>query len=288
MLADQYVAGRRQRGEISRGTERNLSYHLAGVVAIFGDRPAAELDRETIETWQATMGAKTPATRRARMSSCRSFCRWLVTHGHLISDPVAGSPSIRQPRSVPRALPTEAIARLLAVVPDQRAAAVVWLMVGLGLRCMEVCAVEVADYDRRAATLFVTGKNANQRLLPVPLEAQTALDAYLFQAGHRAGPLVRSYRRPAWGIRPDTISGLVSGWMTAAGVKARAHDGVSAHALRHTAASDVLDRSHDLRVVQEMLGHARLATTAVYLRRADSAKLREAMEGRSYGPFTTP
>ena len=72
--------------------------------------------------------------------------------------------------------------------------------------------------------------------------------------------------------------------MSDAGIKHRRRDGVSAHALRHTAASDVLDECGDLRVVQAMIGHIHLATTAVYLRRADLAQMREAMAGRDYRP----
>lgn len=63
---------------------------------------------------------------------------------------------------------------------------------------------------------------------------------------------------------------------------------MSAHALRHTAASDVLDRSNDLRIVQEMLGHRNLATTSIYLRRASLTQMREAMEGRTYEELEDP
>jgi integrase len=83
-------------------------------------------------------------------------------------------------------------------------------------------------------------------------------------------------------LAPDTISGMVSEWMRAAGVKSWARDGVSAHALRHTCASDVLEHSKDLRAVQDMLGHRHLQTTSVYLRRANLDRLREAMGGRRY------
>jgi site-specific recombinase XerD len=71
--------------------------------------------------------------------------------------------------------------------------------------------------------------------------------------------------------------------MARAGVKRHAYDGVSGHALRHTAASDVLDECKDLRAVQQMLGHAQLSTTAIYLRRVSAESLRTAMGGRTYG-----
>ena len=67
-----------------------------------------------------------------------------------------------------------------------------------------------------------------------------------------------------------------------AGLKKANYDGRSAHALRHTAASDVLDRCKNVRTVQAMLGHASIATTQIYLRRANLDQLREAMSGRDY------
>jgi site-specific recombinase XerC len=70
--------------------------------------------------------------------------------------------------------------------------------------------------------------------------------------------------------------------MYSASIKTMARDGVGPHALRHTAASDVLDRCNNVRTVQEMLGHSSLATTQIYLRRASLGQLREAMEGRDY------
>jgi site-specific recombinase XerC len=75
---------------------------------------------------------------------------------------------------------------------------------------------------------------------------------------------------------------MVAEWMRAAGVKRRPYDGNSAHALRHTAASDVLEVSGDLRAVQAMLGHSQLQTTSIYLRRAELGRLRDAMTGRPY------
>lgn len=108
------------------------------------------------------------------------------------------------------------------------------------------------------------------------------MDAYLDRFPASFGPLVRSYRDPSKSLGADTLSGMVAEWMRAAGVKRRSRDGVSAHCFRHTAASDVLDNCNDLRVVQQMLGHQHLTTTAIYLRRASMGKMREAMAGRRY------
>lgn len=109
-----------------------------------------------------------------------------------------------------------------------------------------------------------------------------ALVAYLDVVGWTAGPLVRSVRglEP---LAPATISKYVRELMASSGVKLRARDGRSAHGLRRTAGSDVMERCGDVQVVQAMLGHAQIETTAqYYLRPVSVARLREAMEGREY------
>ena len=174
----------------------------------------------------------------------------------------------RQPDRLPRALDADQVAHVLSACPDARAVAVVWLCVGLGLRCCEVARARVEDWHRRDNILLVHGKGDRERELPVTAEVAAALDDYLAEWPATVGPLVRSYAQPWRPLGADTVSIYVGRWMRAAGVKRAAWDGVSAHALRHTAASDVLDVCGDLRAVREMLGHRHLATTSIYLRHA--------------------
>lgn len=277
-----YLRQRRVEGAITHTTARNHSYELRRFADTYGRRPLAQLGPKAIERWFLTTTRLAPGTRRARLSIVRAFCRWLYEEGIVDDDPTRRAPHVRQPRSVPRAMRASDVARLLADVPDQRARVICWLMVGMGLRCCEVEAASVADYDPRAATLLVHGKGGHERVLPVPVEVAVELDRYLAQVGAVSGPLIRSHRHPSRGLDAGTISNYMSRWMAEAGVKHRPRDGVSAHALRHTAASDVLDECGDLRVVQSMLGHAQLATTSIYLRRANLGQMRSAMEGRTY------
>ena len=163
-----------------------------------------------------------------------------------------------------------------------RARAVVWLMVGCGCRCVEVARLRVEDYDPRGATVRLTGKGGHERVVPVPSDVAGALDAWLDERGRVAGPLIAS-RIDGHALAPHTLSAYVRRWMRAAGVKVSALDGRSAHGLRRTAASDVMDACGDITVVQEMLGHREVDTTARhYLRRVTVAHMREAMEGRTY------
>lgn len=278
-----YVAGRRARGEIGAGTAANHRYSLDSLDLSFGSRPISQLTPRAIEHWLETVGHLSPATRRNHLSTVRGFCRWMVREGHLATDPTKEVATIRQPRSVPRAMPKADVARLWRVLPDDRAKVIVSLMLGCGLRCVEVSRLETTDYDPDAGTIIVVGKGGHQRILPVPGAVARAVDRYIAETGGAtSGPLVRSSRIRSRGLSAETISTYVSRWMEAAGIKHGRWDGRSAHALRHTAASDVLDACRDLRIVQAMLGHEHLSTTAIYLRRADLSQMRHAMEGRDY------
>lgn len=281
-LIHRYLAGRYRRGELTSGTARARRYELGTLARSFGRRPLAALGPAAIDRWLESVRDHAPSTRRSYLSSARMFCRWMVADGMVAKDPTAHVPPIRQPRQVPVTLTPDAVALVLSDA-DTRLRLVLWLMVGCGCRCIEVARLRVEDYDPRERTILLTGKGGHERELPVPAEVALALDQYLDERGRVAGHLVQS-RRPGGGpVQADTISKWVSKAMAAAGVKARVRDGKSAHGLRRTAGSDVMDRCGDIRVVQQMLGHLEVQTTArYYLRPASAEKLRDAMAGREY------
>jgi integrase/recombinase XerD len=281
-LAEEYVRERVVRKELTRQTARNVRCALVRFAHFAGEGPVGELDYRAVEAWLADRAHLAAATRRSQFSAVHTFCAWLHRRRLIDRSPTLDVPAPKLARSVPRALPETSVARFLTACPDHRAKAIGWLMVGMGLRCVEVAGLQVGDWDRGRGLMVVQGKGSHERALPVPEPVIIAVDAYLAEHPTFTGPLVRSYRRPSCGLGADTISGLVARWMDDAGIKHRARDGVSAHALRHTAASDVLDRCKDLRVVQQMLGHQHLATTSIYLRRAALGPMREAMAGRTY------
>lgn len=279
---DAYLRDRVRLGRINHATARDFSYTLRGFSRVHGNRTLAQLGPATVDDWLGSIRDRSPATRRNYLSRVRDFCRWLVRKRKVHRDPTAEVETISQPRSIERAMRPDEVAALLDVLPDNRARAIVWLEVGCGLRCVEVSRLGVSDYDQRDQFLKVIGKGGHRREVPVPAEVATALAAYMAETGGRPGPLIRSFDKPWAGISAKTISTYMRKWCYEAGVKHRPYDGVGAHALRHTAASDVLDNCDDLRVIQGMLGHANIATTSRYLRRASLAKMREAMEGRDY------
>ena len=278
-LADRWVTGRVRRREITPLTARNHRSALGSFCTVVGRRRT--IRRAEVERWLEHRADLAPSTRRSDLSTVRGWCRWLIREGHLRHDPTVDVAAPREPRRLPRYIDRELIDELLAVCPDTRAQAIVWLMFGGGLRCCEVSRLEVGDWDRRGELLRVRGKGGHEREVPVVDDVRAALDRYLAEHPATVGPIVRSYNRPSSALRPDTLSGMVSELMRGAGIKHAARDGMSAHALRHTAAADTLDASGgNLWLVGELLGHANLNTVKLYLRRARSGEMRAALDAR--------
>lgn len=283
-LIVRYTTTRRKRGEITAQTASDYRHTLALLDRSFGHRPIERLGPKAIDRWLEQIGDRAPATRREYLSRVRSFCRWLATEGHITGDPTDHVEPIRQARRVPVTLTERQVGQLLRHLHDDpRGLAVVWIMIGCGARCVEVARLQVEDYDPVGATFVLRGKAGHERVVPVPMEVASAVDGYLDAVGISAGPLIRSKRTPSQGVSPKTLSIYLTRWLYAAGVKARGRDGRSAHGLRRTAASDVMDRTGEIRVVQAMLGHERVETTARhYLRPVTVEQMRQAMAGRSY------
>ena len=156
---------------------------------------------------------------------------------------------------------------------------------GMGLRAGEVSRLTTRDWDQTAGTMLIRGKRLKERLLPVPPEVASVVRAYLAEVGERPGPLIRSVTRPWAGISPETLSHYVRHWMADAGVKRGPLDGRSGHVLRRTAATELLDACGDVRVASAFLGHSNTAVTMRhYIRRAELAQIRAAMQRRDINP----
>lgn len=260
--------GRAQRGELDR------------FVAAHGRNLALRADRRVFERWAESIGSLSPNTRRLHCSTVRCFVRWCVAEGHMPPRALKLIPTIRGARAVPRALNHDQTVRLVRSLADLRQQVVVGAMLSAGVRCCEVARLRVEDIDERAGTMFVVGKGNNERILPIPEEYAPILSRWLDWRRRLPGPLIPN--RHGAHYTPKSISRLVSIWMRSSGVKVASWDGRSAHSLRHTCASDVLELGAPITVVQRLLGHENLSTTATYLRRARLEDLRKAMGGRDY------
>lgn len=283
-LAALWLRERELRSELTGRSVSVERARLGSLIALYGESSPDELDRRAVLDWQSTIGHLAPATRRATVGAVGRFLRWLYAENRTGADLSAHLIKVREPRRAPRALNPSDVATVIEACPSERGRAIIVLMVELGLRCVEVSRLDLDDYNASSATIFVRGKSGNERVLPLTRRAEEQLCRYLSERGTASGPLflaVGSKRSPDGRISAKWISKRTGRLMRDAGVH-KPGDRRTAHALRHTAASDVLDRCHDIRAVQQMLGHQSLATTEVYLRRADLGRLRQAMEGRQY------
>jgi integrase/recombinase XerC len=274
-----YVEERTKQGRFRGRTPQNVTDTLFRLASAIPDTDL--LTKRRLEKW--TQRGVALSTAKTELSCVRAFCDWLVEKKVLRTNPCAGIPTPRQPRSVPRSLQTDRVEKLFANLPDSRAFLIVSLMVQEGLRCAEVAALEAGSIDFTERTLLVVGKGGHERVLPISDETWYFLHRYLESYPLIGGPLIRSYHDSHKGITGLHIGRMVSGWMKDAGIKARPHDGVAAHSLRHTMATDVLRNGGNIRDVQVALGHTSLATTQRYLNWSVST-LRTALGGRSYRP----
>jgi site-specific recombinase XerC len=259
-----YVEDRRARGEIGARTARQLGWRLGGLAKTCPHLDVGRLDREHIRVWQATIGGQRPASRRAMLSTVRVFCRWAEEWDLLQGDPCRSAGRVREPRLEPRALSSAQMARLRLVLPDLEARVIVELMAWQGLRCVEVSRLRVEDWDQRAGRIVVRGKGDDER--PVAVGDRVARLLAQHVGSRQSGPVI--------GWQPSRLSRRVGGWMMAAGLKGGPYDGMSAHALRHTAASDLYDACRNPKAVQAFLGHRNVATTDRYLRAGDDRIIR--------------
>jgi integrase/recombinase XerC len=264
-----YVAERAARGEVNAHTAGQLAWRLGLLARCHPGLEVAELTAAQVADWQRAVGAARASSRRAYLSTLRGFCGWAAAEGLLERDPTARAGRVREPRPQPRALSVSRYRRLVLVLPDERARLIVGLMRNSGLRCAEVAAIRPGDYDPAAAELRVHGKGGVVRDVAVCDDEADLLAA-------------RADRDPVIGLSAGRISRLVSAWMGRAGLKSGRYDGVSAHALRHTAASELLEVCGNVRLVQEFLGHANLATTDRYLRKTPLAALKQAQRAAAY------
>lgn len=203
------------------------------------------------------------------LSSLRSFHRFLVREGFAERDPTRTVVRPKLPRSLPRPIPVDDVRRLVEA-PDAaseaglRDRAVLEAMYGAGLRVSELVGLDVDDLDLEAGAVRVLGKGGKEREVPLGSHAVAALGAYLTRARPAlATPRSRAavfLNRRGGRLTRQGVAGILADAARRAGIRRR----VTPHTLRHSFATHLLEGGADVRVVQELLGHASVATTQVY------------------------
>lgn len=282
-LALVYVHARLSSGQVNKRTAEQLRSRLRDFAAQAPANPQ-RVHKRHVERWMERPDLR-PQYRRARLSALRGFCRWAVAEGHMTKDPTLGVPMPKVPPQLPKRLTTDEARRLVAAVAhDPRTKLIVLLMLQEGLRRVEVSRLNVEDIDVAERSMVIRGKGGQgceTDALPITDETWRALTAYLAEAGHTHGPLVRNRVRRHGRLSPQTVSELVHDGMVAAGVKRPGDLTRTPHSCRHTMAHDTLARTNNVRAVQQAMRHRSVRSTEVYLR-GHTAELREVLEGRTY------
>ena len=200
------------------------------------------------------------------LSAVRSLYRFLMREGLADHDPAADVRAPKAARRLPTTLDVEQVGRLVSFPGegplDRRDRAIFELGYSSGLRLAELVGLDLGDLDLRDATVRVTGKGAKSRVVPVGRLAREALEAWLAIRGELATAEQPALFVGKGGRRlaPRSIQARLRARALAQGLDRSVHP----HMLRHSFASHLLESSGDLRAVQELLGHADIATTQVY------------------------
>lgn len=240
---------------------------------------AAWCDKTGIEAWPevdeeharafaaaAFRNGLAPRSIQRRLSAIRTFYRFLVREKHVGKNPVQSVSAPKAGKRLPENLDADRMARLLAIPGDgplvARDRAMLELLYSSGLRLAELTGLDTGDVDLADATVAVTGKGGKDRIVPVGKFAVQALRDWLkVRAGiadvdEKAMFVSRRGKR----ISPRSVQARVDHWARRQGIDTRVYP----HLFRHSFATHLLESSHDLRGVQELLGHANISTTQVY------------------------
>lgn len=227
-----------------------------------------EVDGEHVRAFTAACYRRGLGARsiQRQLSATRSFFRYLKRQKHVKANPVEGVRAPKAPKRLPGNLDADRMAKLLDIGDDspvgRRDKAMLELFYSSGLRLAELAALDLGSIDTADATVRVTGKGNRERVVPVGRHALAALAAW-----HAARPQLAAPGEPALFVsqrgsrlRPRSIQARVEHWARRQGIDSKVYP----HLFRHSCASHLLESSHDLRAVQELLGHANISTTQIY------------------------
>ncbi|WP_445395211.1 tyrosine recombinase XerC [Zobellella sp. An-6] len=207
-----------------------------------------------------------PRSIAAQLSALRSFCDWLILKGELSANPAKGVGAPKQGRPLPKNLDVDELHQLMNLDESDplavRDRAIMELLYSSGLRLDELVGLNLGDVQFAERQLRVIGKGNKERILPVGRMALEWLEKWLAVRNELAGPdepaLFVSQQRRRISHRSVQLR------LAKRGQQQALSSHVHPHKLRHSFATHMLESSGDLRAVQELLGHADLATTQIY------------------------
>ncbi len=246
----------------------NYRHDLEDFKEFLQDRPVENVDYLSLRKYLAVLKEKKLGVRTVsrRLSSLRSFFRFLIREGFIKTNPILIVSSPKQEKHLPLFLTEEEVKRLLgAVIPKDkddemslRDRAILETFYSTGMRISELVKVGMRDIDFIGGIVKVLGKGRKERIVPIGEHAILAIRAYLEKRKKQSEMIFlnKNGRR----ITDRGVRYMVAKYVRAASLRL----GVCPHTLRHSFATHLLNHGADLRSVQELLGHANLSTTQIY------------------------
>jgi len=227
-----------------------------------------DLDDGHIRAFSATSFRKGLSARsiQRQLSAARTFFRYLMREKHVSKNPITSVSAPKGKKRLPGNLDADRMARLLDIQGDgaivDRDRAILELLYSSGLRLSELTDLDCGDVDMHDKTVRVTGKGNKDRIVPVGSHALKALAHWQASrpAMAGAGETALFVSNRGTRISPRSVQARVSHWAKRQGIDTKVYP----HLFRHSFATHLLESSHDLRGVQELLGHSNIATTQVY------------------------
>ena len=259
---------------LAAGTRQRYRRYAAALLAECAGTPTPDWSQITVPTIAAFVQARAsrlcPSACRSPLTATRAFLRFLATRGVVPCGIEGAVPPVREWRhaALPRDLSADDVQRVLAAVDETRASgrrdrAVLLLLTRLGLRAGEVAALTVKDIDWHNGSVRVAGKGGRERRLPLPADVGAALVAALRSRPPTSPPdviFVRA-RPPYRQLSGPSVTDIAKRALRRAGVTVSRP---GAHVFRHTFASQMVRRDVPMKTIADLLGHARLETTAIY------------------------
>ncbi len=207
-----------------------------------------------------------PRSIQRRLSALRSFCKFLLREAVISANPASDVQAPKAPKHLPATLDVDQMNQLLSFRTDEtlgvRDQAIMELFYSSGLRLSELTGLDLEDLDLRDRTVRVLGKGSRARILPVGRYAVTALERWLVERATLPAVDQKAVFISARGRRigARSVQTRIAAWAKLRGLPVHVHP----HMFRHSFATHLLESSQDLRGVQELLGHANIATTQIY------------------------
>jgi site-specific recombinase XerD len=281
-LLDGYLRTLRAERNLSPYTLRNYATDLRAFIDFVDDEGGdpLQVDRHTLRRHLARLieaGIASGSLTR-KVSTIRSFYRYLELSGHLKASPFQGVKGPRRPRRLPSFLSNEDVSALVSAPETDtplglRDRALMELLYAAGVRVSELVGLNTADANLRDGLLRVRGKGGKERVVLIGRPARRALASYLREGRPRlaVGAETALFLNHKGGrLSARGVEGLVRKYALAAGLDQR----IFPHLLRHTFATHMLEGGADLRVLQELLGHASINSTQIYTHVTEQAKRR--------------